>query len=412
MAKSWRDRYCNENKGICDFSLNYDFFFKWLLNKVMSCIVIDGGDSTKVNKNYLKMNLLLDGIISITDFDEDLYACTGNLGGEPDEYYVPTSFIIANPILGSKTVYWRDFKNHKKNGVLICNTSIDKFIQGVQDCGLFKLIHQTATLLADNIVSINSCQINTRVVAIVTAESQAQAATAEGTMKEIYAGAPFKVLRSDMVKKITVSPLANASTSSNITELVELHNYIIGNFFQSIGIKANNVRKKERLITDEINSQDPFVALSMTELLESWTRGFDEVNEMYGTDFSVKLNPVLAPTLIESVLMDVSESDSEPISEGVVDDAIPTQESDESAAESEDQTAESNAESAEDTPEDNPEVEQESLADQVESAVEDASEAVEAIADALTGDSESDAGDEEEGDGDTHDPSEDENAED
>lgn len=396
MAKSWRDRYCNDNKGICDFSLNYDFFFKWLLNKVMSCIIIKGGDSTKVNKNYLKMNLLLDGIMCITDFDDDLYACIGNLGGEPDEYYVPTAFIIANPILGGKTVYWRDFREHQKNGVLICNTSIDRFIQGVQDCGLFKLIHQTATLLADNIVSINSCQINTRVVAIVTAESQAQAQTAECTMKEIYAGAPFKVLRSDMVKKITVSPLANASTSSNITELVELHNYIIGNFFQSIGIKANNVRKKERLITDEINSQDPFVALSMTELLESWTRGFDEVNEMYGTDFTVEMNPVLAPTLIESVLMDVPES--------AEDDSEFTQESDESAVESENSPTESDAEAPEDQPEDNPEVEQESVADQVESAVEDAAEAVEAIADALTGDSDSDASDSEEGDGDTHDP--------
>ena len=105
-----------------------------------------------------------------------------------------------------------------------------------------------------------------------------------------------------------------------VVNLIDVYNYIISNFFQSIGIKANNIRKKERLITDEINSQDPFVALSMTELLESWTRGFDEVNEMYGTDFSVKLNPVLAPTLIESILMDVSESDSEPISEGVVEE--------------------------------------------------------------------------------------------
>lgn len=314
----WRTKY--SKKGICNFDLNYDFFFKWLLNKVASCFIIRGGDDTKVNKNYLKLNLIMNGGICITDFDNELYACVGNIGGKPDEYYVPTNFIIANPILGSKTVRWRDFDGEKKNGVLITNTAIDLFIQDIFDCGLYTLIHQTATLLADNIVSINCCQINTRVVNFFTAESKSQAREGEIVLQEMYAGTPYKILRSDLVNKLQVAPTANSAVSQNITELVELHNYIIANFFQSIGITANDIMKRERLINAEIEEQNPSVNLSLTEMLESWKRGFDEVNEMYGTDFEVLLNPVIVKTLVDSITqLDTSDS-------GVEDSVVSLQE--------------------------------------------------------------------------------------
>lgn len=311
INSKWRNKF--GKKGICDFNLNYRFYFKWLLNKVMNCFIISGGDddfAETVNKSYAKMNLILDGMICFTDFDgkggktgNHLYCCVGNIGTEPDEYYVPVGYTISNPILGSKTVFWRDFKGHEQNGVLVFNTAIDKYSAGVEgfDCGLFGLIHQTATLLADNIVSINCCQINTRVQTLFTADSEAQQVAAENILKELYAGTPFKVLRQDLVKKITITPTANASTSQSITELVELNNYIIANFFKAIGVESNNNMKRERLVVPEVAAQNAFISLSLTEMLEAWTRGFNEVNDFYGTDFAVELNPVIARTLVESV---------------------------------------------------------------------------------------------------------------
>ena len=68
------------------------------------------------------MNLILDGQICITDFQGKLYACIGDRGGEPNEYYIPTRFIIANPILGSKSV------KIDEDGVVIYNSEIDKFM--------------------------------------------------------------------------------------------------------------------------------------------------------------------------------------------------------------------------------------------------------------------------------------------
>lgn len=302
---NWQERA--GKGGVCDFRENYEFFFKWLSNKVCSAFIIKDKSEDKsftktINWDYFKLNLILDGSICITDFSDKLYACIGNPGGEPDEYYKPTIFTISNPILGSKQV------KDGKDGIIIYNTAIDSFAYTghsfIFDNGLYDLISQTATLLSDNIISINCNQINSRVLAFVTAESESQAVAGEAVMKRMYAGKPYQILRSDLIDKINVNPLNTSSVGTNLTQLVELHNYIIANFFQSIGIKSNNVMKRERLINSEIDSQNDYLKISLLEILTSWQAGFDKVNELYGTDISVNLNPALLDELLEDSTSD------------------------------------------------------------------------------------------------------------
>lgn len=302
LLKDWRERYADGKKGICDFGLNYDFYFKWLTNKIISCFCIRGAPDS-INDIYVKTNLILDGKICITDFNDKIYGLIGSWGGKPDEYYIPVDFVVANPVLGSKVVHIKETAENSQTGVLITNTQIDSlgYGEGLFGGGLYDLIHQTATLLADNIISINCAQINSRVATFFTADSEAQAISGENILKKMYAGSPYQVFRQDLISKFNINPVATASSSQNLTELVELHNYIIANFFQSIGIKANNVMKRERLINAEIDTQDDFVQLSLTEILASWQKGFDEVNRLYGTEITVELNPVLLDTMVQEL---------------------------------------------------------------------------------------------------------------
>lgn len=291
------------NYGICDVEQNYQFYFKWLLSKVMDAIVLENVPES-IDIDYLKQNLLLNGEICITDFNDKLYACIGSRGGEPNEYYRPKQFIIANPILGSKIV------DIGRNGVVIYNTGADK--NPYWFGGLWQLIKQTATLLADNMVSINCAQINSRVEAVFTADSEGQAAAGEIVLKKLYAGHPYQVVRQNILEKINVNPMATASTTNKIAELIELNQYIIANFFQSIGIKANAINKKERLITGEIDSQDDYLAVSLLNIVTSWQEGFDQVNEMYSTDIKVRINPILEHVVEDAV---DPEPEAEPVAE-------------------------------------------------------------------------------------------------
>lgn len=293
----WKDRIADG--GVCDFNTNYNFFCKWLLSKTASCIYLKNLPDT-IDEFYTKSGLIMDGFICVTDFNKDLYALTGAPGGKPSEYYRPTIYTIANPVLGSKVV------TDGENGVIIYNTPLDAYVPG----GLFGLITQTATMLADNVISINCCQINTRVTAIITADSEGQSVAGEMVLRDMYSGKPYKVMRSDLIEKINVNPIAAAGTSQTITELIELNNYIIANYFQSIGIKSNNIRKKEHLINREVDAQNDYLQISLFEILTAWQKGFDKVNEMYGTDIRVELNPAL---------LDIIEGDEDDDSAGTND---------------------------------------------------------------------------------------------
>ena len=301
MKVHWKERYAKG--GVCDFRQNYDFYFKWLLNKTASCFYISGLPET-INESYLKTNLLLDGNICITDFNDKLYACIGSQGGPPDEYYKGTIYTVANPVLGSKMV------KIGTDGAVIYNNELDQFTGDCWISGLYELINQTATLLADNIISINCNQINCRVQAFITADSEAQAVGGEIVLKKMYAGNPYQVLRSDLIDKINVNPLNNSANAQNISELVELNNYIISNYFQSIGIRANDIRKKSHVLQDEIDVQNDYLQVSILEILSSWQAGFDKVNELYGTDIHVELNPALIHTLIDDNTIDVDTNNN------------------------------------------------------------------------------------------------------
>lgn len=314
MSKQhWKERYGKD--GICNFQANYDFYFKWLLSKTCSCLYIKGLPET-LDEFYIKSTLLTDGAICITDFDNLLYAILGAPGGAPDAYYKPTIYTAANPVLGTKVV------EDGVDGVIVYNTPLDAYVPG----GLYGLISQTATLLADNIISINCCQINSRVTALVTGASKSQAIEAEATMKSIYAGHPYKVIPDDLVEKINVNPIASTGCGSMLTQLMELHNYITANYFQSIGIKANSIRKNAHVLQDEIDVQNDYLQISILEIMTSWQEGFDKVNEMYGTDIHVELNPALLDIItggdtddenVPGDIVDSTPDTDEPDSEGV-----------------------------------------------------------------------------------------------
>lgn len=286
--------------AVADFRKLYDWYFKWLAGKVMSLFIITDEDPSErtasIDWDYFKLNLILNGQICITDFNDKLYACIGNRGGAPNEYYLPSRFIIANPILGSKEV------QIGKDGVVIYNTKIDKYVWTgsgpIFASGLCDYIAQTATILADNIISINCVQVNTRVSTFFTADSESQALEGEATLKKMYAGCPYLILKSDILEKLNVNPVNAAAASQNITELIELNNFVISSFFQNIGIRANNNMKRERLVTDEVEAQNDYLEINVLEFLAPWQDGLDEVNKMYNTSLKVHLNPVLLNELL------------------------------------------------------------------------------------------------------------------
>ena len=120
-------------------------------------------------------------------------------------------------------------------------------------------------------------------------------------IKDLYAGKPYRTVPGDELEKFTVQGINNTAMPNIIAQLVELQQFIIGQFYQNIGIKFNSTNKKERLITDEINFQDDFLAVNLYTMLESRKEAVEKINELFGTDISVELSEILQPVIDDAV---------------------------------------------------------------------------------------------------------------
>lgn len=280
-------------EGVCDVEFNFRTYFKLLTNKCMSLFKWEGLPET-IDERFLMEQLVLRGKVCFTEINGKLYALNGNVGGEPDCYYQPTQFIIANPILGSKTVKIRQEDGSKSleglGGILVALTDIDQLIQPQFNGGLYNLIYQTAGLLADNTSSINCAQINGRATVGYVADSEALANSAEEVLLDVYSGKPYRVMSQDIMDKIQAMPLAASGNNSTLMTLIEAHQYILAQFYNEIGIGGNWNMKRERINTAETELMKDSLDLSIWQMEKSLKEGIELVNQLFGTSITVEIN--------------------------------------------------------------------------------------------------------------------------
>ena len=247
-----------------------------------------------VDQRYLETLLLLNGKAAFTKVNDKFYVVRGNWGGEPNCYYQPTIWTMANPILGSKTLRIRQLNGSDDveglDAILIGNSDVDLLRDNCETGGLYGLIYQTAGLLADNISSLNVSQINGRVSVLYTADSEAEALTGEKVLQDIYEGKPYKILSQNILEKIGVNPVAAQGQSNTLMSLIEAHQYILAQFFNEIGIGGNWNMKRERINTAETELMTDSLDINIQSMLKCREEAVKKINELFGLNISVKLN--------------------------------------------------------------------------------------------------------------------------
>lgn len=315
-------------KGITNVQHNYNIYFDLLTNKVCNLFVWEGLPET-VDERALNLLLMLRGRVCFTKFNDKLYALDGNVGGEPNAYYLPQYFIIANPVLGSKQVKIRQEDGSDSTegleGILMGNSDVD-LMSNRPSGGLYGLIYQTAGLLADNISSLNVSQINGRVSQIWTADNDAMARTAEVVLNDIYAGKPYKVVSQDILDKVGVLPAGQTGQSNTLLNLIEAHQYILAQFYREIGIGDNFNMKRERINTAETELMTGSLDVNVWNMLKNRQAAVDKINELFGTNISVRFNENVYTEEEEDAIEEPEiKSDSE-VSEPAKEDAVETEE--------------------------------------------------------------------------------------
>ena len=226
-----------------------------------------------IPREMLESYLLQNGTCFVTKEAGDLYAFRGSFGGEPDPYYRPTLYVVANPALKLSKTYdlWKD-------GVLMRNDSLW--------IGLFPLMARYSSLLAENVITIRSADIMLRILALLTAPDDRTREAAEIYLKKIEKGELGAIAESRLFDGVKMqSPPSN--NGSYLTQFIELQQYLKASFFNEIGLNANYNMKREAIMESESGLNKDSLLPLCDEMLRCRKEDIDKVNKMYGTEIRV-----------------------------------------------------------------------------------------------------------------------------
>lgn len=275
-----------------DYSFLYTHFFDMLLRCSLHIFEVETVPDS-VNYEFMKMCIIVLGRVCFFDkFEDKLLAMNCAPAGKPDLNYVPENLLVTNP----RFIRSYNLKIGTDCEIVYC-TSLDPYYWGRGSGGLYSLISSTASLLADNYLSLNIAQKNTRLTNAFAADDQNTVESLEACMEEAYEGRPFLVVQKSLIDKLETLPMTNTSDSQTLIQMLDIHKYILSEFYAAIGLKEAQQMKRERLITSEVEEGAELPLFNIQDMIDSVTAGFQRVNALFGTDMQVKINPLILQNL-------------------------------------------------------------------------------------------------------------------
>lgn len=222
---------------------------------------------------YLQMN----GNCAFYRYNGNVYVYTGGLGGIPNEYYMPTIYVITNPFQKLTVEAKID-----KECVVMPNDSL--YI------GLIPLIKRYAYNMADTEISLYDANINTRIIALISAQNDNTKKSAEKYINDILDGKLGIIAESAFFDDLKTTPFMNNGAHNIITDLIELMQYNKASLFNEIGLNANYNMKRESINSGESQLNNDALSPLIDDMFSMRKLYADKVNKMFGLNISVELN--------------------------------------------------------------------------------------------------------------------------
>lgn len=265
----------NDLYDFTDKSKSVGIYISYMLNRTQQIFEYDGLPDT-IPQRMLELYIQTNGNCCIADVNGSLYAFTGNLGGEPDAYYMPTIYTVANPALKfSKSLKISD------ECVVIPNDSMY--------LGLIPMFKRYATQLVENDITMNLVDINTRIQSLLSAPDERTRASAEQYLAKVAEGKLGIISETAFFDGIKAQPFAQYS-NDRIVNLIEYHQYLKASWFNELGLQSNYNMKRESINSNEAQLNEDALLPLIDDMLLRRQEAIDKVNNMFGTNITVKLN--------------------------------------------------------------------------------------------------------------------------
>lgn len=199
-------------------------------------------------------------------------------------YYQPRKALVANPVLQEA------YPARQWDMLIGEDCEIIKLQPDYQ--GILDIVSYYADLLAIFSSTLTTSLINSRLAFIFGAANDAIAATVKKLCDKIMSGEPAVFADKALfdTQGNLKAELFNRDVKGSyiITDLLADMRTVEEQFLTEIGIPNANTRKRERLITDEVRSND-FETRSKCEVWkDTLQESFDKVNAHFGTNLTVE----------------------------------------------------------------------------------------------------------------------------
>lgn len=213
--------------------------------------------------------------------DGKLYVFFGGLGGIPNEYYQPTTAIISNPYLR-----YNEVCEIGDDCVVMWNDSLH--------IGLMPMNEKYASMLAECDLSLRMANVNSRIPALISADTDNVKASAEQMLDDIEEGKKIgivlgSIMLNDKEGGLSTKDYTNKSAST-IKELIELKQYYKSEWFNDLGIQSNFNMKRESLNAEEVGLNEDTLLPLIDDMLMQRKLALEKINEMFGTNIEVELS--------------------------------------------------------------------------------------------------------------------------
>ena len=299
--------------GNCD----YDFSDKtriianhieYMLNRTQSMFKWSGLPDT-IPQRSLELMLQCGGCVAFYSVNGDLYAFNGGLGGEPNPYYMPTIFTIANPALKLSVNAKIDV-----DCVVIPSDSMYK--------GLIPLFKRYSALMTENELSIYTSLINSRIPALISSDNDSTTKSAQKYIEDIKDGKLGVIASQTFFEGIKTQPYGATSNTNILTNLIEMMQYTKASWYNELGLNANYNMKRESINSGESQLNNDALLPLIDDMLKCRTDGAEKVNAMFGTSISVSLASAWEDNKIELEQAQENQEEETQTNDGGEDDEL------------------------------------------------------------------------------------------
>ena len=257
------------------FDKSFRYWHKNLFNRLMRLFTWNG---LPFPQRELEFNLMARGSAGVFDVN-GLFASQCGLTGVteyPDKFIYA---IYANPKKGN------GMKKINKECVVIYNDDLMT--------SLLPFVNRYANLLAHADLSLQIALINSRSMGALVAPNNVVAESIKEWYNALKKGKMLAILDDE-----SMETLANAKGTRSVTESYPSTNTIadfytaqqniLKSFYNDLGVKYTT-EKKERLITDEVNSDGDMLLINVNAMLENRKKACEDMKKIFGIDVSVEL---------------------------------------------------------------------------------------------------------------------------